>query len=124
MNKLLSSSLLLLLVALFSCKDNAPDAVLIRVKNTSLYDFDMVKVVTPEGSNSYGTVRSGTSSDYKVFDQAYRYAQIELLINGEEFRFQPIDYVGETPLENGRHTYEIGVVAIDAKRLSLTYKKE
>ena len=44
---------------------------------------------------------------YQTFDLAYRYAFVELEIDGKTYTLQPIDYVGETPLENGNYTYSI-----------------
>ena len=64
----------------------------------------------------------GEQSGYKIFDLAYRYAFVELVIEGDTFTLQPIDYVGESPLPHGNYTYAID--ADDSQdrftRLSLT----
>lgn len=57
----------------------------------------------------FGNLNSNLNSEYKTFDFAYRYAFVEFEIDGETFTLQPIDYVGETPLENGKYSYKINV---------------
>ena len=32
---------------------------------------------------------------------------MELEIDGNTYTIQPVDYVGETPLENGKYTYQL-----------------
>ena len=94
----------------------------IRLSNVSAYDFKNIVVDTSEGPVSYEDLDAGQTSDYQVFQLAYRYAFVELTIDGETYTLQPIDYVGETPLENRLYTYEIN--ANDSQeqysRLSLT----
>lgn len=62
----------------------------------------------------------------KIFQKAYRYAFVELEIDGETYTLQPIDYVGDSPLKNGLYTYQID--ANDSQeqygRLSLILVKE
>ena len=79
----------------------------IRLTNVSQYDFKNIIINTSTGNTSFEDIDSGQSTDYQVFDLAYRYAFVELEIDGETFTFQPIDYVGETPLENRLYTYQI-----------------
>ena len=81
----------------------------IRVANNSSFAFDRVEVVFPEDAIDYGSIRAGDVSQYANVSAAYRYAYIEVEIDGEELKIQPIDYVGETPLEAGRYTYALNV---------------
>lgn len=83
--------------------------VAIRVANNSSFAFDRVDVVFPEDEVSYGAVPAHFASGYHTVETAYRYAYIEVEIDGEELRIQPIDYVGEEPLEPGRYTYALNV---------------
>jgi hypothetical protein len=55
----------------------------------------------------YIDLNAGDVSEYKTFEKAYRYAYIELIVEGEIYRLQPNDYVGETPLAIGNYTYEL-----------------
>ena len=80
-------------------------AVEIRINNNSNFDFSDVIVDTGGGRHSFCSVNAGESSFYRSFQKAYRYAFVELTIDGTVFTLQPIDYVGETLLRNGKYTY-------------------
>lgn len=69
----------------------------------SQFDFQNITV----NNVNFQNVNSGQSTQYKMFETAYRYAFIELEIEGNIYTIQPIDYVGETPLGNGDYTYQI-----------------
>ncbi len=85
----------------------------IRIKNNSAYDFCNV-VLNPEGRyTNYGGIKGGETSCYRIYDKAYRYAYVNLYIDGEEYIIQPIDYVGEQPLGKGAFTYLIDVSDIN-----------
>ena len=94
-------------------KDNANDIskgeVNIRIENNSIFDFQLIEVNTSGGENFYGNLTSGQVSDYKSYEKAFRYASIEMTIKGEKATLQPFDYVGETPLTSGNHTYSMDV---------------
>ena len=79
----------------------------IRIHNTSEFFYKDVVVNTGGGSHEFNTVAPLTSSEYKLFEFAYRYAFVELTIESELATIQPIDYVGETKLESDYYTYEI-----------------
>ena len=122
--------LILAITALISCsKDddthNSSDLRL-RISNVSEFDFSNVIVNTSTGEVIFEDINSGQNTDYQKFELAYRYAFIELEIDGNTFTLQPIDYVGETPLENGDYTYEIDANnSLDQYgRLSLTLVEE
>jgi len=102
--------LIISITTLLGCsKDNKDNLyeVKIRLSNVSQYDFQNIVVNTTTGDVNFEDLKSGQKSDYKVFDKAYSYAFVELEINGQTYTLQPIDYVGETPLENGNYTYQI-----------------
>lgn len=81
---------------------------------------------TSTGNVNFENLKSGQKTDYKIFQKAYRYAFVELEIDGETYTLQPIDYVGDSPLKNGLYTYQID--ANDSQeqygRLSLILVKE
>ncbi len=115
---------------LTTCKGDddpgASDAVLIRVKNTSSYNYTDVFVNTSGGQWNYGDITSNKASEYRAFDYAYHYAFVSLKINGQTFMLQPYDYVGASKLESGYYTYEIGANkdGDQYSRLSLTFNKD
>lgn len=94
-----------------SVKEPAPGGgVEVRVANRSDRDFDQVDVTFGSQKVSYGPVAQGATSEYKeAREEAYRYALVVVKAGGEEFRFQPIDFVGETPLAPGRYTYALNI---------------
>lgn len=89
-----------------SQKENSSE-LKIRLSNASKLDFQNIKVNTSTGNVNYGNLKAGKKSDYKVFEMAYRYAFIELQIDGKTYTLQPIDYVGETHLAEGNYAYQI-----------------
>lgn len=90
-------------------KKETIDAVLIRVKNASTLTFTNVYVNTSGGENNYGDLAAGQISEYKEFTYAYPYAYVRFEIDGQTRQLQPIDYVGESLLDNGKYTYELTV---------------
>ena len=94
---------------LFSCSrddSNAPE-LNIRLSNISQFEFQNIVVNTSTGNTNFGNIGSQQKTSYKTFQSAYKYAFVELQIDGETYTLQPTDYVGETPLENGNYTYQI-----------------
>lgn len=118
--------LTLCISVLIGCKkDQQNSPVEISIQNNTTYQFNDLFVSASEGKNNYGTVNSFEKSSYKEFQKAYRYSYISLKIDNEELILQPVDYVGEIELEQGRHTYIISVEVVNnKKRLSLTYRKD
>jgi hypothetical protein len=116
---------LLLLNTLNSCNkgsvtvcpnNNSTDCIIdetktnIRIKNASNYDFCSVQMIAADGTTAnYGTLRAGETTCYNAYLEAYSYAYISLSVNGEDYLFQPIDYVGETPLGVGKFCYALSV---------------
>lgn len=118
--------ILTILYTFTGCTDPDRDedllGVSIRISNISEYDFKNIVVDTSTGIRAFEDIDSGEATNYQVFELAYRYAYIELEIDGETFTIQPIDYVGEAPLANRLYTYQLD--ANDSQeqygRLSLT----
>ena len=107
----------------YSCtEDNSPNGnVNIRIKNTSEFDYSNVIVNSDGTEKNYGSIFSNQYSEYKTFDYAYRYAFIELEIQGETLTLMPTDYVGETKLTSGNYTYLIGA---NENTLSITFQTD
>jgi len=123
----MKNSLLLIfaLLMIVGCSKDEPEAngkVWIRIQNVSEFDFTSVSVNTGGGENNYGDLDAHRFSVYKAFESAYRYAYVQVKIDGETFTIQPIDYVGETLLDPGYYTYKVNAVETGDQftRLSLT----
>lgn len=104
--------LIISIVTLISCsknEDNNPSELKIRLSNISQFDFENIVVNISTANTRFENINSQQKTNYKTFQTAYRYAFVELEIDGLKFTYQPIDYAGETPLENGNYTYQIDV---------------
>jgi hypothetical protein len=91
----------------------------IRIANESAFTFNRVDVGFPAERVSYGALAPNESSSYRRVEHAYRYAYVEIEVDGEEHILQPIDYVGETPLSRGKYTYRLDLEATGAFSLTL-----
>lgn len=123
MKKILFIAIVILIVVTGCSKDQNGSEVQIRIKNISAHDFTDITVNTSSGINSYGSLSANQVSAYKTFSFAYRYAFVQLKINGTIFTLQPIDYVGESKLSEGKYTYEIDA-HVTENRLILSLVKD
>ncbi|MGO1728255.1 MAG: hypothetical protein ACTHY4_01485 [Flavobacteriaceae bacterium] len=118
--------LLLTIVALIGCSGKGDSGntsgLKIRLSNVSEFDFENITLKTHQNNVSFDDLNSGQKTNYKEFELAYRYAFVELDINGETYTYRPMDYVGETQLENGHYTYEINVDDLDNQSNQLILK--
>jgi len=117
--------LLISIATLIGCSNddsNNTSEINIRLSNVSPFDFQNIAVDTSTGITNFENISAQEKTAYKTFQTAYRYAFVQLEINGEIYILQPIDYVGETPLENGNYTYQIDANDTQEQygRLSLT----
>jgi hypothetical protein len=103
-----------------ACTSEDDQVLAIRIENASIYDYTDVTVESGGDTHYYGSVSSKQSSDYQSFDFAYRYAFVELQIEGKTYRLQPTDYVGERKLDSGNYTYVLNVHDLDGKYGSLS----
>ncbi|SMG36147.1 hypothetical protein [Arenibacter troitsensis] len=103
-------ALLFLIATVFincSDRDDNLEGVNIRIKNESSVIFDAVQV----GSDDmiHENIAPDEYSDYLEYETAYTYAYINIMVGEENYVVQPIDFVGETPLENGFYTYGLNI---------------
>ncbi len=96
-------------LVLFACddRDDNVNEVNIRIRNISNINFDRVQVGEPD--KIHENVGTDEFSDYLQYEEAYRYAFIEIQSGAEIYVLQPIDFVGETALPIGLYTYELDV---------------
>jgi hypothetical protein len=81
--------------------------VLIRIYNKTGLDLETIRVQFPSQTEDYGSLANGTSSDFHIIHEAYRYAFIQVNSGDQAYVLQPIDYVGETLLAPGYYTYSL-----------------
>ncbi len=88
---------------------NNDTEVEIRVKNNSSYTIEGFRISTGGGDFTYETLAPGEVSDYKLYDYSYSYFFVSFSIDTNDFVKQPIDYVGESKIKNGKYTYNIAI---------------
>jgi hypothetical protein len=109
MGKVISISFLIILFCV-GCNNDRDDkltAANIRVRNVSSLTFDTVQVGTVE--NIHENIGPDEYSDYLEYEIAYEYDYIEIVSETGAYIYQPVDFVGETPLTPGFYTYELDV---------------
>jgi len=118
---------LLIIAALFlsgACKKDPAEVstdIQLRVLNATpatIYDC-IVNPGSLSGSYNFGQIDVGAVSNYQTFDRAYSYGYVRLILNGNSYGLQPYDYVGETPLANGKYTYKITFSATNGISITL-----
>lgn len=114
-----------LIISACSKKNDEKGPVLIRLDNQTGFQIEQVLVNTDGYPHTFDTIKKGDKSEYKEFLSAYRYGYIRLKINEVEYIQQPIDYVGETKLEPGKHTYKLELLDLNGQlSLRSTYQKD
>lgn len=101
----------LLFIFLMSCgiEDGRPNGVFIRVENNSDVNFTDVIVQSGNVENGFGMISARSSSAYKEFEYAFKFASIWLKAENQGFSLIPNDYTGEIPLRSGYYTYRVGL---------------
>ncbi len=73
-----------------------------RACNDTGFDLDTLEY----SSFDEGALPDGACTEYRRADgDVYDYTFLRFTIGADEFRLQPIDFVGETPLPGGRWSY-------------------
>lgn len=96
----------------------------LRIENLSTYDYQDVYINSNGVEHNFGDVAAGRKTSFTDFERIYMKAEVRLLINGDTFRFDPIDYVGQVNLLDGKFIYQIDVVDFDNKVLSLQFDND
>lgn len=100
--------LLLSIICLFSCSSdddsNNPQTneVNIRLSNTSNLKFENATF----NNVNFGDIEAGEITKYKTFESSYSYGSVNITIDGQDYGWIPIDFVGESLLETGDYTFQ------------------
>lgn len=85
------------------------------MENASGSVLSEVVVYLPDDETlTAATLGPGERTPFRSVPTAYRNASVSGLRDGEPFRIQVIDYVGEEPLGEGRFTYVLDVFDPDS----------
>lgn len=119
--------MLLCIAVMFSCKEEesiiaeeivATEGVFVRAENGSQFDFQDFNLMGSE----MGEIKASEQSEYVEFDMAYTIGAVRLTLDTLQLDLTPIDFLGETKLENGLYTYKITVVETPGYRTSLGFE--
>jgi hypothetical protein len=91
-----------------SCGLTDPDIQQLRIRNVGFGSVGGLKVGFPDTTIAYGDIMAGVTTDYiDVPGGVYGYSAFRFQYDGSE-RIQPvIDFVGESPMDGKRFTYDI-----------------
>jgi hypothetical protein len=95
---------------------NDSSDVLIRILNNSDRDFVNVLAKFPGDATvdpieiDYGSIASGHYSEFASVELAYRYTHIIAITETDTIDWEPVDYVGETPLSPGKYSYALDFI--------------
>lgn len=110
---------------------DASGSLQVRLANQSSRSMQQALVTFPGADVvEYGAIEPGGTTDYTSVDRAYRYAYVEVMVEGRKLILQPVDYVGESTLEPGKYTYQLNINEEDYQDesypygLTLSLKKE
>ncbi|WP_143569703.1 hypothetical protein [Tenacibaculum agarivorans] len=94
----------LFIIFFLSCStsESIEGEIRIRLKNNSNITFENATF----NEVNFGNLKPNETSDYKAFETSYSYGSVNITIEGQQYGWMPIDFVGETPLESGNYTFE------------------
>lgn len=92
--------LFVLVLTTFSCTKDTE--VNLRLSNKSSVNFQDATF----NNTNFGDLAPGETSEYRTFKKFYGYGSVSITIDGENYGWMPIDYVGEEPVESGNYTFE------------------
>lgn len=99
--------------------ESEENRVKIRIENNSTYKFESVTVTPIDVTHNYGDLAAGEISDYFGFEKAYPYGLVTVNIGTKTLTAQPIDFIGETLLNDGEYTWRISIQNFDDGFLDL-----
>jgi hypothetical protein len=84
----------------------------IRMRNASTFELTEVTFAPGTPPLQFARIGPGETTEYTTVENAYRYGYLDLLVAGEHRRIQPIDFVGEKFVGDGRFTYVITIYPV------------
>ena len=85
------------------------DDTRIRLRNASSFELTDVTFAPGRPRLEFDRIAPGEVTDYRSANGAYSYGYLDVLVDGVRRTLQPIDYVGEEPLDGGEYTFVITI---------------
>jgi len=80
---------------------------MIQIHNSSSRIMEDIRISFPDVNLQFGTLSPNETSVPKRAENIYSTPYVEAVVRGDTVIVQPIDYVGEDPLEPGEYTLEL-----------------
>ena len=112
--KLVAAALAIAVASGCSNPFSSDDDTQIRLRNSSSFELTSVKFRPGQPELKFARIQPGEVTSYAPVTDAYPYGYLEVVVDGARRIIQPIDYVGESYIGEGRFTY---VITIDARTL-------
>lgn len=102
-------NIFILLLCFAACKEEEKQ-ILVRLENTSPYDFENLSLHMPENTIYYGDIKSGQVTYYQLFSNASSFPSLSFTINGKEVQSGAIlADMSFTELPTGNFTYQTSI---------------
>jgi hypothetical protein len=88
---------------------SADDGTHIRLRNSSAFVLTAVTFQPGEPQLKFARIEPGEATAYVPVSNAYSYGYLDVTVDGARRVIQPIDYVGESYIGDGRFTYVITI---------------
>jgi hypothetical protein len=96
----------------------------VRARNGSSVVIDEATLFLPRVSLVFSDLKPAEATPYTEVRKAYRKPSAQVVVGQDTSRIQVIDYVGEKPLEAGRHTYILSFFEGNPQRLRLDFERD
>ena len=98
-----------LVAGLGACNNpfSSDDGTRVRLRNASAFELTSVTFNPGSRAVQFDRIAPGEVTEYRSVPHAYRYGMLDALVGGAQRRIQPIDYVGESVVGDGKFTYVI-----------------
>jgi hypothetical protein len=107
--KVVAAALGVAVTAACSNPFSADDGTHIRLRNSSAFVLTAVTFQPGEPQLKFARIEPGEATDYVPVSHAYSYGYLDVTVDGARRVIQPIDYVGESYIGDGRFTYVITI---------------
>ena len=107
--KMLAAAIAATAIAGCSNPFSTDDGTQIRLRNSSSFLLTAVTFQPGQPELKFARIEPGEATDYVPVNNAYPYGYLEVTVDGARRVIQPIDYVGESYIGEGRFTYVITI---------------
>jgi hypothetical protein len=110
-----------IVLVLAGCGGGDPEPM-VRICNDTGFDINAVAWNT---IYSIDSLSNGACSDYETpMNTVYRYTSVTFRVQTDAFEIRPIDYVGETPLDDGAWSYHLTITDYASRSANVAAQRD